>query len=101
QADPGAVVYTFLPEIVETGRSGRILLTLGALVRCSRAIARNLLARRLRGERVLLVHPPGAAFVEAFFGCLRAGVIAVPAPPPRPGRGLERLASIVGVCVRP
>src|SRR5688572_26808929 len=34
------------------------------------------------GERVLLLYPPGLDFVAAFFGCLYAGVVAVPAYPP-------------------
>ena len=39
-----------------------------------------------RGDRALLVYPPGLDFVIAFFACLRAGVIAVPVYPPHPGR---------------
>ena len=38
----------------------------------------------LPGERALLLYPPGLEFVAAFFGCLYAGVVAVPAYPPRP-----------------
>ena len=37
-----------------------------------------------RGERALLLYPPGLDFIAAFFGCLYAGVVAVPAYPPRP-----------------
>lgn len=36
------------------------------------------------GDRVLLVYIPGLDFVDAFFGCLRAKVIAVPVIPPDP-----------------
>ena len=39
-----------------------------------------------RGERALLLYPPGLDYVVAFFGCLYAGVVAVPAYPPRLGR---------------
>ena len=31
------------------------------------------------GERALLLYPPGLEFIAAFFGCLYAGVVAVPA----------------------
>ena len=37
-----------------------------------------------RGERALLVYPPGLDFIVAFYACLRAGVIAVPVFPPDP-----------------
>lgn len=36
------------------------------------------------GQRALLVYPPSLAFVEAFIGCLYAGVIPVPCYPPDP-----------------
>lgn len=38
------------------------------------------------GDRALLVYPPGLGFVEAFYGCLAADVIAVPSAPPDPSR---------------
>ncbi len=40
----------------------------------------------LAGERALLVFAPGLEFIEALYGCLYAGLIAVPCPPPDPGR---------------
>ncbi len=61
------------------------------------------IALRLRkfgavGERALLLYPPGLEYIAAFFGCLYAGVIAVPAYPPNPARldrTLPRLAGII------
>ena len=50
----------------------------------------------LSGQRALLLYPPGLEFVEAFCGCLYAGVVAVPAYPPRVNRPMTRLQSIVG-----
>ncbi|MCP4327281.1 MAG: fatty acyl-AMP ligase, partial [Alphaproteobacteria bacterium] len=49
----------------------------------------------MKGERALLLYPPGLDYVAAFFGCLYAGVIAVPAYPPRFNRSLSRLLVIV------
>jgi acyl-CoA synthetase (AMP-forming)/AMP-acid ligase II len=43
------------------------------------------------GERALLLFHPGLDFIAAFFGCLYAGVIAVPAYPPRRNQKLERI----------
>lgn len=51
------------------------------------------------GERALLLYPAGLEFIPAFFGCLYAGVIAVPLPPPnltQPHRTLPRLLAITG-----
>jgi acyl transferase domain-containing protein/glutamate-1-semialdehyde aminotransferase/acyl-CoA synthetase (AMP-forming)/AMP-acid ligase II/surfactin synthase thioesterase subunit len=67
----------------------------------ARAIAALLQRHCARGDRALLLYPPGMEFVAAFFGCLYAGVIAVPAYPPDPmrlARTLPRLRSIVSDC---
>ncbi len=66
----------------------------GALDVRARAIAARLASLGLAGERALLVYPPGLEFVSAFFGCLYAGVVAVPAHPPRPNRPATRLGAI-------
>lgn len=55
-----------------------------------------------RGDRVLLVYPPGLDFIDAFFGCLRAGVIPVPAIPPDPsqkgGQALLHVSNTAKAC---
>ncbi|MEA5506597.1 amino acid adenylation domain-containing protein [Halotia wernerae UHCC 0503] len=61
----------------------------------ARAIAVALKNITITGERVLLLYPPGLEFIAAFFGCLYAGVIAVPAYPPRQNKSLSRLQSVV------
>ncbi|KAF3655908.1 hypothetical protein T459_01515 [Capsicum annuum] len=56
----------------------------------------------LPGDRVLLIYIPGLDFVDAFFGCLRAKVIPVPAIPPDPtqggGQALLHIANIAKTC---
>src|SRR5688572_16783715 len=52
------------------------------LNRQARAIAAHIRERAAPGSRALLLYPPGLTFLPAFFGCLHAGIIAVPAPPP-------------------
>ncbi|HKY32376.1 MAG TPA: fatty acyl-AMP ligase, partial [Candidatus Polarisedimenticolia bacterium] len=91
---PGADLYLFLSAPGSPASS----LTLGQLDQRSLALATRLAALGLRGERALLLYPAGTAFVEAFFACLRAGVIAVPAYPPRPGRTAQRLGAIARDC---
>jgi acyl-CoA synthetase (AMP-forming)/AMP-acid ligase II len=52
----------------------------------------------LEGERALLVYAPSLEFIEALYGALYAGLIAVPSPPPDPGRQYAgpRMRVIVG-----
>src|SRR5262245_57815141 len=61
-------------------------LSYGELDLRARALGVRLQELGLKGERALLVHPPGLEFLVAFFGCLYGGVVAVPAYPPRPNR---------------
>ncbi|MEM9217717.1 MAG: SDR family NAD(P)-dependent oxidoreductase, partial [Cyanobacteria bacterium P01_F01_bin.150] len=60
----------------------------------AQAIASQLLQIAQPGERVLLLYPPGLEFVTALFGCLYAGIIAVPANPPRRRQRRSRLGAI-------
>jgi len=64
----------------------------------ARAVAAALQEGGAAGERALLLFPPGLQFIAAFFGCLYAGVIAVPAYPPDPARlnrSLPRLRAVI------
>ncbi len=62
----------------------------------ARAIAGTLQARGLKpGDRVLLLFSPGLPLIQAFFGCLYAGCIAVPIYPPAQEKLLEKALRIV------
>ncbi|MDY7534543.1 non-ribosomal peptide synthetase [Pseudomonas sp. Bout1] len=63
----------------------------------ARTIAAALQANADLGDRAVLLFPSGPDYVAAFFGCLYAGVIAVPAYPPESTRRhhQERLLSII------
>ncbi|MEX2114170.1 MAG: aminotransferase class I/II-fold pyridoxal phosphate-dependent enzyme [Pirellulales bacterium] len=76
------------------GETEEIQLTYQELDRQARAVAARLQAANLEGERAVLLYPPGLDFIAAFFGCLYAGVVAVPAYPPRRNRSLSRIQSI-------
>ncbi len=69
-------------------------LTYGELDRRARTIAAHLGSTFRPGDRMLLLYPPTLEFVSAFFGCLYAGILAVPAYPPSP-RTVGRLLAIV------
>ncbi|ELR99059.1 fatty acyl-AMP ligase [Gloeocapsa sp. PCC 73106] len=85
------VLYTFLQQGIKEVNT----LTYGELAQQAKKIASYLQSLNLAGERALLVYPPGVEFITAFFGCLYAGVIAVPAYPPRRNQRMARLKSIV------
>ncbi len=74
------------------------MLTYAELHQRAQAIAVEIAKYASPGERVLMLYPPGLEFVEAFFGCLYAGAIAVPAYPPRKNQKLGRLEAILEDC---
>ncbi len=76
------------------GESEEIQWTYQELDRRARAIGAWLQVQSLVGERALLLYPAGLDFIAAFFGCLYAGVVAVPAYPPRRNRSLSRVQVI-------
>lgn len=87
---PNHYAYKFLVE-----GEIEVCLTYGELQKQAQAIAAQLQRLGTPGERALLLYQPGLEFISAFFGCLYAGVIAIPAYPPRPNRSLKRLQAIV------
>jgi acyl-CoA synthetase (AMP-forming)/AMP-acid ligase II len=71
-------------------------LTFGELDRRARMIGALLQDAGAAGERALLLFPPGIDYLAALFGCLRGGVVAVPAyHPARLSRTLPRLAAMI------
>ena len=84
--------YTFLGD----GGAEESSVTYGELDRRARAVAAQLQTLKVAsGESALLFYPPGPEYVAAFLGCLYAGVVAVPAYPPRLNRAISRLRAIV------
>ena len=88
QADDRA--YTFLVD----GDSEEVHLTYSELDRQARAIGAWLVSQNLKGQRALLLYPPGLDFIAAFFGCQYAEVVAVPVYPPRLDRAPSRIQAI-------
>lgn len=88
---PDKLAFTFLHD----GETESSSLTYQELDKQARLIAAQVQSLNLYGERSLLLYPPGLEFIVAFFGCLYAGVVAVPAYPPRPNKSLSRLEAIV------
>lgn len=90
---PDQVALRFLAE--EQDQS--VVLSYRDLDLRARTIAAALQANAGLGDRAVLLFPSGPDYVAAFFACLYAGVIAVPAYPPESSRRhhQERLISII------
>jgi len=90
---PDQVALRFLAESAEHS----VVLSYRDLDQRARTIAAALQANADLGDRAVLLFPSGPDYVAAFFGCLYAGVIAVPAYPPESTRRhhQERLLSII------
>ncbi|MET0622898.1 MAG: amino acid adenylation domain-containing protein [Pyrinomonadaceae bacterium] len=90
EGQPERVAYRFLSD----GEAVADSLTYAGLDFRARVIGQCLRSVVGAGERVLLLYPPGLEYVAAFFGCLYAGAVAVPAYPPRLNRNARRLQSV-------
>jgi len=94
-AQPDKVVFRFLAD----GEADDFQsLTYGELDRRARAIAAELQQVGQPGDRALMLYHSGLDFLSAFFACLYAKRIAVPAYPPRKNRKISRIQSIVEDC---
>jgi acyl-CoA synthetase (AMP-forming)/AMP-acid ligase II len=89
--ESGLIGFTYL------GECGPIHRTYGQLGSRVRGIAATLREARLEGQPALLIYGPGLEFVEAFFGCLFAGVIAIPTYPPDPARLKRTTARLAAI----
>ncbi|MGE0488491.1 MAG: fatty acyl-AMP ligase [Vulcanimicrobiota bacterium] len=97
QEQPDQLAYIFLND----GDAAEERVTYAQLDARARRIAAQLQQHHLKGERALLLYPPGLEYVVAYFGCLYAGVSAVPAYPPNLARlkkTVPRLMAISDDC---
>ncbi len=87
-----------LAFVLEDETGATVEWTFGELDQRAQAVAAWLSERTTVGDRALLVYPAGLDFIAAFFGCLYAGVLPVPATYPKPRRPLPRLDTIAADC---
>ncbi|WP_416529614.1 aminotransferase class I/II-fold pyridoxal phosphate-dependent enzyme [Streptomyces coelicoflavus] len=90
---PDALAHRFLID----GDGTSVAWTYRELDLHAREVAAHLRREQVGQGPVLLLHPPGLDYLAAFFGCLYAGAVAVPAYPPdnaRFGQTVPRLAAI-------
>ena len=109
---PDQVAYRFSADgmLGPHGEEDEGELSYAQVLERARAVAGLLLRLDPPPRQAVLVYPTGLDFVVALFGCLIAGVAAVPAMPPlgRPERAIPRLKAItedaqatVGLSIRP
>ncbi len=87
---PQTVLYSF----IEDGKDRKSEFTYSQLDERAKAIASYLQTKTNKNDRALLLYQPGLDYIEAFMGCLYAGVVPVPAYPPD-GRNLKRLLHVI------
>jgi amino acid adenylation domain-containing protein len=88
---PERTAFVYLVD----GEREEVVTSYGELDRRARSVAAAVEQRGCAGEPVLLVYPPGPAFIAAFFGCLYARAIAVPVYPPRRNQSIRRITGIL------
>jgi acyl-CoA synthetase (AMP-forming)/AMP-acid ligase II len=94
KTQPDERAYVFLSD----RGAEEAALTFGQLHDAAQALAARLATLSRPGDRAILVFPPGLEFLVAFFGCLIAGVIAVPMMVPRRNSARDSSAAIMANC---
>lgn len=89
-SSPGKVA---LSHITETGEINTI--TYHDLIQKSLNVARFIKSETNEGDTVILCFPTGFDFLISFFGCMFAGVIAVPCMPPINQESAKRMNLII------
>ena len=91
---PEKVIYYYL----EDGYNETSRITYREMNIRAKAIAGYLQQHHHKGDRAMLLFPPGIEFIASLFGCFFAGIIGVPAYPPRKNRMFDRFESILKDC---
>lgn len=92
ECHPNKTAYIFLND----GETDAEQLTYRELQQKAKSIATQIQTVNTQtNQRILLIYKPGLEFIAAFWGCLYAGAIAVPAYPPRKNHHFERLQNIL------
>jgi acyl-CoA synthetase (AMP-forming)/AMP-acid ligase II len=89
--NPANAALMFLPDGEQLGEQ----LTFAQLHANASRIASILRSIGNQHDRVLLIYPSSNDYIAGFFGCLYAGLVAIPAYPPRNTHHAERLSKII------
>ncbi|WP_131775112.1 thioester reductase domain-containing protein [Legionella anisa] len=91
EKNPDFPLYTFINKKMQESKS----LTYRELADQAKKIASVLCEVTYPGDRVLIIYPPSLDFIAAFFGCLYAGVIAVPSYSPTTADWAKKFQHII------
>jgi len=90
QSNPQRIIFRFPDQ-----DGAHAVLSYAQIDLTARRLAAHLQSLGMTGERAVLMHAPGPDYVLALLGCFYAGVVAVPAYPPRFNRPMDRLRDLV------
>jgi acyl-CoA synthetase (AMP-forming)/AMP-acid ligase II len=93
-ASPERLVFTFL-TYDHGGQVSTQELSYGDLLHRAQAIGGRLREVCAVGDRAMILCQPGPDYIAAFYGCVMAGVVAVPTNPPRNAKHMERIKGIL------
>ncbi|CAE6867231.1 Putative fatty-acid--CoA ligase FadD21 [Paraburkholderia nemoris] len=91
--DADQLGYRYLPNDRE-----EFCLTYGQLAAGAHDLAAVIRRHIPPGQRVVLLYPAGLQFIQAFFACLLANVVAVPLPMPKSNDVAHRLDHVIKDC---
>jgi acyl-CoA synthetase (AMP-forming)/AMP-acid ligase II/acyl carrier protein len=94
QSIPDAVAFRYLQDLESPPQE----LSYKSLWQEAGAIADFLSSVASPGSRIMLFFPPGMAYIKAFYGCLLAGMVAVPLYPPRRNIKSDRIFNVAQSC---
>ncbi len=84
-------LYIFLDD----GYTETLRISYKSVVNKAKAVAVELQKNGNKGDHVLLLFPAGVEFIISFYGCFMAGMVAIPAYPPRRKKVDPRFLSIL------
>ncbi len=93
-SDANCVGFDFL-SYSNDGDSRTDSLSYADLFAKAQAVAATVQNNCIKGDRILILCPPGLNYVVSFYGCLMAGMVAVPAYPPHNAKQMAGLETIM------
>jgi acyl-CoA synthetase (AMP-forming)/AMP-acid ligase II len=94
QVRPDEIAFRFIADIAQTAQE----LSYAQLLQGASSIAEFLRNTVEPGSRIMLFFPPGLAYIKTFYGCLLAGMVAVPLYPPRRNVKSDRIIKVAQSC---